>query len=220
MSFNFSPKTVSNGLVMYLDAGNAKSYVSGGTNWTDLSRGGNNGTLVNGPTFNSVNCGCMVFDGVDDYVTSSISLLTTFSFSVFVNRYTTRVLNESFMSTTGNLNRFIFSDGLGFYWRIRLLDGTYTNLSTGSNYVKLNTWYNISVTYDGDVVNFYKNGQLTHTFSGISVYEEFGNTLYIGANLTNSAYFNGAVATTQIYNRSLSATEVLQNYNATKTRFI
>jgi hypothetical protein len=220
MAGNIAPKVVLDGLILYLDAANTKSYTIGDTTWNDISRSGNNGTLVNGPTFSSNNGGSMVFDGVDDYIINTLPLLSIFSFSIFVNRYTTPLVNESFMTTTGNLNRFIYSAGLGFYWRIRLLDGTYTNLSTGSNYVKLNTWYNISVTYDGDVVNFYKNGQLTHTFSGISVYEEFGNTLYIGANLTNSAYFNGAVVTTQIYNKALSAQEVLQNYNATKTRFI
>ena len=220
MAFHFSPKAVTDGLVLYLDAANTKSYVSGSTTWNDVSRGGNNGTLVNGPTFSGSSGGSIVFDGVDDYVIGSLNLLPKFSFSVLVNKYTTPVTNEGFLNTTGNLNRFIYGGGLSFYWRIRLLDGTYTSLSTESNYVKLNTWYNISVTYDGSVVNFYKNGQLTHTFSDISVYDGFGNVLYIGANLTNSTYFNGAVATTQIYNRVLSDAEILQNYNATKTRFI
>jgi len=53
MAFSYSPKIVTDGLVLYLDAANPYSYVSGSTSWNDISRGGNNGTLVNGPTFSS-----------------------------------------------------------------------------------------------------------------------------------------------------------------------
>jgi hypothetical protein len=63
-------------LVLNLDAGNAASYAGSGTAWTDLSGFGNNGTLVNGPTYSSADGGSIVFDGVDDYVdcgTPSIS---------------------------------------------------------------------------------------------------------------------------------------------------
>jgi hypothetical protein len=62
------PNIVTDGLVLYLDAANQKSYPGTGTTWNDLSGNGNNGTLVNGPTFNSDNNGSIVFDGVDDYV--------------------------------------------------------------------------------------------------------------------------------------------------------
>ena len=77
MAFSFSPKIVTDGLVLYLDAANPKSYVSGSTTWRDISRGGNNGTLVNGPTFDSGNGGNIVFDGVDDY--SRIEFNTLFN---------------------------------------------------------------------------------------------------------------------------------------------
>ena len=66
MAFNYSPKTVTDGLVLYMDAANSKSYVSGSTTWNDISRSGNNGTLINGPTFNSSNGGSIVFDGTND----------------------------------------------------------------------------------------------------------------------------------------------------------
>ena len=68
MAFNFSPKVVTEGLVLYLDAANTKSYVSGSTTWSDLSRSRNNGTLVNGPTFNSSNGGFIRCDGTNDYI--------------------------------------------------------------------------------------------------------------------------------------------------------
>ena len=69
MGLAHSPKIVTNGLVLCLDAGNTKSYPGSGTAWTDLSGRGNNGTLTNGPTYSSTNGGSVVFDAVDDYVT-------------------------------------------------------------------------------------------------------------------------------------------------------
>ena len=68
MAFNYSPNIITDGLVLYLDAANTKSYPGSGTTWRDLSKSQLNGTLTNGPTFNSSNGGSIVFDGVDDYV--------------------------------------------------------------------------------------------------------------------------------------------------------
>jgi len=60
---------VRNGLVLDLDAAKLDSYPKFGTTWRDITFNQNNGTLVNGPTFNSGNGGSIVFDGVDDYIT-------------------------------------------------------------------------------------------------------------------------------------------------------
>jgi hypothetical protein len=67
MSYNNGPRIITNGLVLCLDAGNPKSYPGIGTSWVDLSGNGNNGTLTNGPAFNSSNTGSIVFDGINDY---------------------------------------------------------------------------------------------------------------------------------------------------------
>ena len=73
MSFSNAPTVVTNGLVLSLDAGDRNSYVSGSTTWFDLA-GTNNGTLTNGPTFNTGSFGSIVFDGVDDYVTTNSNI--------------------------------------------------------------------------------------------------------------------------------------------------
>ena len=65
---NYGPRIVRNGLIMALDAADKNSYIGSGTVWNDVSGNGNNGTLTNGPTFSNANGGCIVFDGVDDYV--------------------------------------------------------------------------------------------------------------------------------------------------------
>ena len=66
MAFIHSPKISTDGLVLALDTANRKSYPGSGTVWNDLSGNGNNGSLINGPTFNGANGGSIVFDGVDD----------------------------------------------------------------------------------------------------------------------------------------------------------
>ena len=86
MSLGHGASIVRNGLVLYLDAANPKSYPGSGTTWKDLSGNGNNGTLVNGPTFNSANGGSIVFDGTNDYVitTNLLNPTTNPNESVFV----------------------------------------------------------------------------------------------------------------------------------------
>jgi hypothetical protein len=76
MGFYRGPHIVTDGLILSLDAANNKSYPRSGTTWNDLSGNGNNGTLVNGPTFSSANGGSIVFDGTNDVV--STTLVQTF----------------------------------------------------------------------------------------------------------------------------------------------
>jgi len=220
MSFHRGPKIITDGLVLALDAANPKSYSGTGTVWNDLSGNSNNGTLINGPTFDSGDNGSIVFDGVNDYVATTIPTSSAFSFCMFVNKNTAPIVNECFISTLGNNNRFQFNrSSSSFSWRYRVFDGSYSNFTSASNYINLNTWYHITVTYNESTVNFYKNSIFTDTFTSVSLYGGFGSTVWVGGNLVNNVYFNGTIANTQIYNRALSAQEVLQNYNATKSRY-
>ena len=65
MGLSHSPRIVTDGLVFCLDAANIRSYPGTGTTWTDL-KGGNEGTLTNGPTFSSDNAGSISTDGSND----------------------------------------------------------------------------------------------------------------------------------------------------------
>ena len=78
MATLYSPKIVTNGLVLCLDAGNNKSYPGSGTTWNDLSGNNNTGSLVNGPTFTGSFGGSVAFDGVNDYVACPTSLLDNY----------------------------------------------------------------------------------------------------------------------------------------------
>ena len=223
MAFNFSPKIVTDGLVLCLDAANSKSIVSGSTTWNDLSRGGNNGNLVNGPTFNSGNGGSILFDGVDDYVSNTFKALdiigdsNPFSISAF---FKTNITTQQLLICCPDFPRFYIevfnrSGTLVNHWGI----GGVNNSLTSTAIIDINQIYNYVVTYDGNVAKGYLNGILKDTDTiGSQSYNT--NSLQIG-KFTNASPFllSGSIYTTQIYNKALSSQEVLQNYNATKTRF-
>jgi hypothetical protein len=116
MSYYNGPKAVMDGLVMYLDAGNTKSYLSGSSTWNDLSGNGNNGTLTNGPTFSSANGGSIVFDGVDDTITVPYSSTLdptggiTIEAWIYANNITTNRYYEIYRKETGNRILFSFQE--------------------------------------------------------------------------------------------------------------
>jgi hypothetical protein len=245
MAFNYSPKIVTDGLVLYLDAANQYSYVSGSTSWNDISRGGNNGTLVNGPTFNSANGGSIVFDGVDDFVSGSDMPLrfgNSFSLSSWIYWDGLDKTNISFLSKrngpSGNYNQYAFTINngdpygggtgkvVGFFARE---DG---NTSTAFDTYLTYTFpaagiYNITGIINTTSQQFYINGNIASSSSINYTGKTFnisGRDLLVGAARDNAGTgiigaFNNKIYNVQIYNRALSATEVRQNYNATKTRF-
>lgn len=228
---------VKDGLVLDLDAAKRDSYVGVGTVWSDISGNGNNGTLTNGPTFNSNNGGSIVFDGVDDYVnqttynSNEIIPATSNNFTIDVwfrmssNPTDTGFLVPALFSIGGgstNIYQYIsFGPLPSRVLKLRWFDGT-QNGKTSSTILSLNQWYNITCSVSAGVILFYIN----------SVVE----TSYTGNNLTNrtsivssplyqlgDAYygkFTGLIPIVRVYNRALTSQEILQNYNATKGRYL
>ena len=118
MGLSHSPKIVTNGLVMCLDAGNTKSYPGSGTTWFNLC-GSVNGTLVNGPTFSSVNGGVIVLDGVNDYIntlSNSQYNYTTITISGWIKipNYLNGGIQFIVNGNTTNALWSIYGDNLGF----------------------------------------------------------------------------------------------------------
>ena len=219
MSFNNGPTVITNGLVLALDAGDRNSYNSGSTTWFDLT-GTNNGTLTNGPTFNSGSGGSIVFDGVDDYVVSNVSVLPVMTFSAWVK--INNILSNTYIfnktPTTGNNNNYAIYIGSGLTLNIISYDGS-TVSQFASNYIpSTNVWFNIAGVYNSTLSSIYINGLLDKTGTINTV--NSGTQVSIGYNLAGIAgAINANISSVQIYNRALSAQEVLQNYNATKGRF-
>jgi hypothetical protein len=218
MAFQYSPKIVTDGLVLYLDAANTKSYVSGSTTWNDISRSNINGTLVNGPTFNSGNGGSIVFDGVDDGV-NLISTITlgngnwTISMWAYANSFPSNYGRLISNNNSGPVsNAFGMASGKISYHSYLV---SWTQ-QLGNTTLNVGNWYNlIWVNTSGSMV-MYVNG-VADSNSFTSTTSNGGPINCIGKNWANS--FSGRVATTQIYNRALTQTEITQNYNATKSRF-
>ena len=83
----FSPRIVTSGLVLALDAADRNSYPRTGTTWTDLSGNGYNGTLTNSPTFSNSNGGSIIFDGTNDYTSTSLDLSLNNTNSVSISMW-------------------------------------------------------------------------------------------------------------------------------------
>jgi hypothetical protein len=214
MAFHYSPNIVTDGLVLYLDAANTRSYPGTGITWSDLSRGGNNGTLINGPTFNSGFGGSMVFDGTNDYVSGSCTTVNAnVGMTTFIWVRTTITSPQVFFShTSGANNGFRLEiDGGQFL----LTFGGVANYSSG-NGVSDGNWKQLVVTTVGTTGRIYINGNLVASPT-VGTMQGTPNQFVISGSTIR--FLNGNVASVILYNRDLSAAEVLQNYNATKSRF-
>ena len=226
MVFNSDyPAVVTNGLVLNLDAGFTPSYPTTGTTWYDLSGNGNNGTLVNSPTFSSSNNGVIVFDGVDD----RIFILNNNSFNVADN-ITLEMWVKLQVSQSNNLGfliKYTGNDGYLFYvtnnsdkafaFDYRNRDGTYYR-TIGTTNIQDGVWKCLTVQKSGLYSRVYINSTLEGTTVASTVGDMSSNVdLNLGTDF--STYMNGQMGSFRIYNRALTQAEITQNYNAIKSRY-
>jgi hypothetical protein len=227
MSVFGGPNVTDSGLVLNLDAGNIKSYPGTGTIWYDRSVNGNNGILTNGPTFSGDS---VTFDGTNDYVILNSSTDFNKPTNITANIW---VKYGSF-NPTGNGRAIFKSSNLNENTGITVYQNTgvpynslktYVNTSSGliiltsPTLLNTNQWYMVTVTYDSSLLKIYLNSDLDSSQAGGTdiTWPETARTPIMGTSY--NSYFNGNIAIVQIYNRALTAQEVLQNYNATKSRF-
>lgn len=242
MALSHSPSIVTSGLSLCIDAGNPRSYPGSGTTWTDLSGNSKNATLTNGPTYSSGNGGAIVFDGVNDYASipspSPLSGTQLFTYEIWVN----------FTTITGNyggLNKcaWLFAGGTssGFgqpefavlsanntsftpntLWFGRGGGGATGSLSVNVSALMSNgNWYQIVLVRSAsNAETVYLNGSSIGTGN---VSDTFNDGVTLFASLENnpnySGYLTGNISNIKIYNRALSAAEILQNFNALRGRY-
>jgi hypothetical protein len=222
MGFYRGPHTVTDGLVLSLDAGNTKSYQSGSTTWFDKSGRGNNGTLTNGPTFSSANGGSIVFDGVDDFVTcgnSSLLQITAGTISAWVKTTSPGSSYRGIIVKQNNCALFVKDSVLITYdWGNSGSDRTTgINIADGNwKYVAMSFTENTGTPLNN--ANIYLNGNLVLTTTIKLSNNDIGVALAAGSTSVQQN-LNGNIAQTSMYNRVLSTAEILQNYNATKSRY-
>jgi hypothetical protein len=225
-------KIVTDGLVLCLDAANPKSYPGSGTTWTDLSGNGNNGTLVNGVGYSGDNLGSLVFDGVDDGVqlphnlfwiltpTSKFSLCSWFyaepttqaGSMIFSHQNCNNPSIQISVNGTTSLScRLAGSSGNDF--------ATYTANVTGR-------WNYVVYTFDGaGNMKLYLNSSLVATQTSIATWSAYSpghSQVWLGRRAwcggTNE--LTGKIASFSYYkDRALTASEIQQNFNATRSRY-
>jgi len=213
---------ITDGLTLYLDAGDTASYPGSGTTWFDISGNGNDGTINGGATFDSANGGSIVFDGSDDSVTVSNVQPGTNDFTI-----TVWVLKDStgpnqyiydFGSNGGTLTAGTSVSGYGFRYYNPTL-GVSSNVYTQGTVPVADRWYDVTMTRSGTTTSMYVDGQFVTSSSGDS-YNISSTTLNIGKYGGNNSYnHDGKIANFRIYNRALTSSEIQTNFSALRSRF-
>jgi hypothetical protein len=239
MAFSFQPKVVSDGLIFCVDAANTKSYLGSGTVWTDLSSTQITGSLTNGPVFSTEKSGIINFDGTNDYVGytttlgNNVSTLTIESWA-YIKRTPVGLISDHLVSkgTSGNYQYALrlgigIGDGLpsnvsGSINIVAWQTGGSNHISATSNFAVNDGWHHIVGTIvENTSATIYIDGVLRETRTGSTgSWNKTGTGEFrIGGRGDGVNYLSGSVGIVKMYNRALSATEVLQNYNALKGRF-
>lgn len=238
-----SPRIVyDSSLVLVIDPANPVSYPGTGDLSNNLIPPEDIFTLTNGAGYNSANGGVFTFAGDDDYIQSnnsiSYSLVNGFTLMQWVKlntytggTYSQNVLNPS--DATNNFINFYFGGSTKLRWEVH---GGGNSMSSASD-VPLNTWtlltgtmstlFNIvsgTDTYGIGATRIYLNGVLDATITnppGRAASPSSNNNIILGAYKSpgTSQYSSSSIGQTLFYTRELSATEILQNYNALRHRY-
>jgi hypothetical protein len=231
----YSGPSVTSGLILHLDASNPASYTGSGSTWTDLV--GSNDATINGATWSDTNGGIFDLDGINDNISIPHSLDLSLSTSiqktiqVWFKTDTLPSLNQQ-TPIFGKLSSSFAFDG---YWAGLFSDsGVVRSATNGAAVsrtldstltVSTNTWYLLTfmsqITNTSNTTKLYINTtEYISSAHGNDTYLE-SNPLYLGyiGDGIGSTYFNGKIGACYFYNRGLTAQEVANNYNSTKSRF-
>lgn len=229
----YGPNIVTDGLVLYLDAANIKSYPGSGSTWYDLS-GKNNNIGFNQTTFNTDNGGNIVFDGLNDYGKANVFDLSStdkisLCFWIKFGSTTERIImehSENFNSSNAPVSSVNYLPG-------RLLFSDHHtagyNISYTANSYADSNWHYFCATSDRSLdaltqtslyvdAIFDKILHATHRANLSGNYSSY--PLYIGSRAGGSYFLSGSLGIVKIYNRAISETEIIQNYNAMKGRYL
>ena len=216
------PGIVTTNLSMFLDAGNAASYPGSGTAWTDLSGNSRNGTLTNGPTYTSADGGSIVFDGTNDFVQCSGSITATAAtFVTWIRRNGTQSDYDGIIYSRGatatGIQFFGTTNRIAYTWNNAV--NTYT-WNSGLTIPDL-TWCMIAVSVTSTSATAYlcQSSGITSATNTVSHTSTTLDDIKIGQDDLGGRFFTGNIATAMIYDRALSADEILQNYRALAWRY-
>ena len=225
MGFFRGPNIVTDGLVFSIDAGSPRSYPGTGTTVNSLI-GSNSGSLINGTGYSSDNGGVFTFDGNNDRINDFSENLQPASISIEYWKKWTSVSDDWLI---GNQTSNPIDNNNGWYSRIdspsynfiaRFGVGS-TQRSVTYNPIVLNKWTHVVTSFNSsEGAKLYWNSELVSTNNNggtLSYANVLG--LEIGGANDGSRNTPGPVGPVRIYNKALSASEIIQNYNALKNRF-
>jgi hypothetical protein len=216
---NTSANTIiSDGLTLQLDANNISSYPGSGSTWFDLAGTQQNITLVNSPTYTSASPSYFTFNGSTQRGSGTGAVLTSTSYTKAVWFYLNAYVDNNLVSSETGGHYMFFGGGNKMYSGHSNWAGFPNNYPSTATF-SLSTWYNATITFNTtDGMKLYINGILDSSYTTIK-------TAFTGNGSTNIASYgagnllNGRIAKVYCYNKSLTASEVLQNYNADKSKF-
>lgn len=209
MGLKHHPKVITNGMIIYYDFANTRSYSGSGITVNNLFSG-YGCTTVNGPTFSSNNFGYLTFDGTNDYGQFTLPSLTNWSFSFWIYNHTVPSTEKQLLSTYFDYTGLSMVSSKYHIW-----NGT---SNSGNASIAQSTWTNVVFTNTGfSSSSIYINGALDRTFgTGNQIFSGGAQLLAINGTQRNHQANLGLF---MAYNRTLSLSEIFQNYNATKRRY-
>ena len=235
MGFYRGPNIVTDGLVLAYDAGSERSYPGSGISVTNLTSTTIAGNLVNGPSFSGSNGGSWEFDGVDDYIVAVPSGSTSFGtqlvFEVWIypTDYTTSGGNRQYLidtrgsGGTSGMSAYFLFDYRSSPDTVRVTCGNSSVEVQSSDFsMPLNNWHHLVATRNGNSWVIYHNGSSVGTGTTNTTSLTLNNSFRIATYASGSSgnyFFEGNMAIARMYNQTQTAAQVLQNYNAQKSRF-
>jgi hypothetical protein len=214
------PSIVTAGLNIHLDAGNTSSYPGSGTTWTSLT-GSYSGTLGAGVSYSSSNGGVLNFNGgasasVNMYGTASALASITNNISVEA-WYKSNNNYPAILRTGVSSSGFVFGyySGTGTSWKVT----KYGVIDLNAGAIPQDTaWHQVVLTYSSTTgARVYVDGALSSPTSANTSNISAGNEFSIGKS--EAVQFNGSMGIFRWYSSVLSAADVTQNFNATRSRF-
>lgn len=227
MGLDHSPLVTTDGLMVYLDAANTRSYPGTGNIWYDL-KGNINFNLINNPPFIANSAGGSIgFTAANSHHATASSLSSMPTWTVEVWLYHTGVSSGTYPAIIcealggGSINFALFNPNYSVN-NFQLQTGYYVGnvwYWTNNYNIAQNNWYHIIASYDGSNIKLYVNSVLHLTTASSAIPVSSNTGIYLMRRWDSADYFGGSLNTVKIYNRALTSQEIVQNYNATKRRY-
>jgi len=229
MAVQYNPGIVTNGLLLHIDAGNLKCYPGSGVTLSNIVST-TQATNISGATFDSGNFRTLSYDGTDDYTLLPIASIpsgTQITVAVWIN-ITTVGGNSVFWVRKSDGNRTInahipWSDNT-VYWDCGDSGPAYDRISKATTLAERTGWHYWVFTKNAtsQTMNIYLDGVLwqsgTAKTYNIST-PSFGSLGSADGSYGGSHFYSGRIGLFSMYNIELNATQILQNFNATRGRF-